>query len=195
MKTLIMTVLFGVLPLSGARVSAAEAIDYQKTADVAEWRWPMGMSNPLDCISQCGDKYDISLVSPKNDRSALTITVLLGGKTIYSWQGHRDSVFRILDDRLYYATFHPSSSGGRIVAVDLAIGKELWTSELRALGGITHFAYHTVLSLDCNREVVTIIGNESMGRYIEFKRVDSGQTVGHKIFPKESLNKAPQPTR
>ena len=51
------------------------------------------------------------------------------------------SVFRILDDRLYYAKFHPSSTGGSIVAVDLTTGKELWTSELIALGNIEHSAY------------------------------------------------------
>lgn len=185
MKTIIMTLLFGVLALSGSQVIAAEAIDYQKTADGAEWRWHAEMANPLACIAQCGDKYDINILSSKN-RDDLAISVLLGTQTIYSWKGHQDSVFRILDDRLYYAKFHPSSSGGIIVAVDLTTGKELWTSELKALGSIIHSAYRSSLNLDCNREVVTILGNESMGRYIEFKRVDIGQTVGHKIFPKES---------
>jgi outer membrane protein assembly factor BamB len=194
MKTIIMILLFGALALSGTRVSAAEAIDYQKTADRADWLWNAGMDNPLGCIAQCGDDYDISFLSPKDDRDTLTITVLLQGKTLYSWKGHRNSAFRILDDRLYYAKFHPSSSGGIIVAVDLNTGRELWTSELRALGSPDHSAYRTLLNLSFNGngEVVRIYGNESMGRYIEFKRVDTGQTVGHKILPSESPNNKEQ---
>jgi len=187
--------LLSALVLSGLRVSAAETIDYQKTADGAGWGWLAEMANPLGCIAQCAGKYDIRLVSPKDDRSSLTITVLLASREMYTWKGHRDSVFSILDDRLYYAKFHPSSSGGSIVAVDLTTGKELWRSELKALGGIRHSAYRSLLNLDCNRDVVTVHGNESMGRYIEFKRVDTGETVGHKIFPKESSNKAPEATR
>jgi len=187
--------LLGAVVLTGLRASAAEAIDYQKTADGAGWGWLEEMANPLGCISQCGDKYDIRLVSAKDDRYSLTITVLFAGREVYSWKGHRHSVFRILDDRLYYAKFHPSSTGGSVVAVDLGTGKELWTSGLKALGGIKHSAYRAILNLDCNRDVVTVHGNESMGRYIEFKRVDTGETVGHKIFPKQTSNKAPEATR
>jgi hypothetical protein len=185
-KPYILIVLFCTLALFAFRVHAAEEIDYQKTADGAGWGWLAEMDNPLGCVAQCGGKYNIKLVSPHDDRYALTISVLVGDRGMYSWKGHRHSVFRILDDRLYYAKFHPSSSGGSIVAVDLTTGKELWTSELRALGNIEHSAYRTLLNLDCNREVVTIWGNETLGRYVEFKRVDTGQTVGHRMFRKES---------
>lgn len=165
-------------------------VDYQATAEGAGWGWRSERANPLGCISQCGGKYDIELVNPKDDRSSLIITVLLGERKVYSWKGHVASVFRILDDRLYYAKFHPSSSGGTIVAVDLTSGDELWTSRLKALGAISHSAYRVLLNLDCNREVLTVWGNESMGRYIELKRVDTGETVGHRIFQKELSNKA-----
>ena len=194
-KAYVAIMLFGALALSGFRANAAEAIDYQKTADGAGWGWLAEMDNPLGCITQCGGKHDIKLVNPKDERRSLIITVLLGNRSVYSWKGHLHSVFRIFEDRLYYAKFHPSSSGGSIVAVDLTTGKELWTSELRALGDIEHSAYRTLLNLDCNREVVTIWGNESLGRYVEFKLVDTGQTVGHKVFPKESSNQSIEGTK
>lgn len=168
----------------GAEVNAKDSIDYQKTADGAQWGWHEEMAGPLGCISQCGDKYDVRLFSSKTDRHSLSIKILSGDQEAYTWQGHPYSVFRILDDRLYYAQFHPSSSGGSIVAVDLTTGKELWKSPLKALGCISHSAYRTLLNLDCSRDVVTVYGNESMGKYFEVKRTDTGETVGHRLFDK-----------
>jgi len=156
--------------------------DCQKAAAAAEWHWEEWRSNPLGCITQCGDRYDICLLSRKDDRLALTITVLAEGKEVYSWKGHLRSVFRILGDRLYYADFHPSGSGGRIVAVDLKSGKELWASPLKAIGPIQHSVYSNSMTLDTNDDVVTVWGNEAM-RYVEFKSAATGETLGHKVFP------------
>ncbi len=190
----------GIIYLDGAYdfindTTGKRYVDYQATAEGARWGWRSEIANPLGCIAQCGGKYDIKLVNPKDDRSSLTIIILLENRTVYSWKGHVASVFRILDDRLYYAKFHPGSSGGDIVAIDLTNGTELWSSSLKALGAFSHSAYSSSLNLDCNREVVTVWGNESMGRYIELKRVDTGETVGHRIFGEELSNTKFQRTR
>jgi len=69
-------------------------------------------------------------------------------------------VFRIQGDRLYYAEFHYSGSGGNIVAVDLSKGNELWRSPLKALGEISHSSYLNRMTIDANDDVVSIYGNE-----------------------------------
>ena len=171
---------------TGKPVSSTSKLDYQSNADGARWGWSEEMSTPLGSITQCGSKYDIHLLSMKDDRYGLIITVLLDDKKVYTWQGHRRSVFRILYDKLYYAKFHPSSSGGSIVAVDLNTGKEIWSSRLKGLGSISHSAYMNLMTLNANTEVVTIYGNESMGRYIEIKDAATGETVGHRVFQTNS---------
>jgi len=181
-----------VLLVKTAMLNAAESaarpatIDYQKIADTAGWGWSAERANPLGCITQCGHKYDIRLLSRKDDRYALTISILADGKDAFTWKGHRRSVFRIVGDRLYYAEFHPSSAGGNVVAVDLKTGRKLWTSPLKALGPIEHSAYQNLMNLDVNDEVVTIWGNESLGRYVEFKSVATGETLGNRVFPKST---------
>ncbi len=172
--------------LLAVSANAKDSIDYQKLADGARWGWQEEMANPLACVRQCGDKYDVSLSSRKDNRHVLTITVLLGNRPVYSWQGHEHSVFAITGDRLYYANFHPSSDGGNIVAVDLKTGKELWTSQLKGLGGILHSAYRNLMTLSADDDSVEIFGNESMGRYFEIKKAATGETVGHKLFPMET---------
>ena len=158
-------------------------IDYQKTADSAGWGWEDAKANPLRCIFQAGAKYSIVMVSEPSDRDRLTFKILYGDKEVYTWGGHMRTVFRILEDRLYYARFHPSADGGRVVAVDLSSGKELWDSPLQGIGPRAHSAYVNLMNLDANFEVVTVWGNETMGRYLEFKDVTTGKTLGHRIFP------------
>ena len=159
-------------------------IDYQKTADPTDWGWVDSKASPLWCISQSGDKYGIVMVSEPGDRHSLTFKVLLGEKEVYSWSGHVQTVFRIQEDRLYYARFLRSGSGGRVVAVDLGTGKELWDSPLQGIGLVSHSTYRNQMILDANFEVVMVWGNESLGRYLEFKDVTTGKTVGHRIFPR-----------
>ena len=156
-------------------------IDYQKIADSASWGWEVEKASPFWGISQAGEKYSIVMVSKPNDRYNLTFKVLLGEKEAYTWLGHVNSVFRIQEDRLYYARFHPISSGGSVVAVDLKTGKELWDSPLQGIGLVEHSAYRNLMNLDANLEVVWVWGNE-MGRYLEYKDVTTGKTVGRRIF-------------
>jgi hypothetical protein len=159
-------------------------IDYQKAADSAGWGWEDAKANPLWCIFQAGAKYGIVIVSEPSDRGSLTFKIFHGDKEVYTWGGHKRTVFRILEDRLYYARFHPSAIGGRVVAVDLSKGKELWDSPLQGIGPHAHSAYVNLMNLDANFEVVTVWGNETMGRYLEFKDVTTGKTLGHRIFPR-----------
>jgi len=163
-------------------VKKSPKIDYQKSADRVDWAWSDEMASPFYCIGQAGNKYDIHLISQHDNRSMLTIRIMDDKDVIHSWLGHKRSVFRILDDRLYYADFYSGSSGGSIVAFDLKSGKELWKSPLKALGPIEHSAYFNWLNLDANYDVVTIFGYEARGRYFESKDVHSGQTLGHKVF-------------
>jgi len=173
-----------IVAVGAGRVGAAEhpAANYQGIADGARWGWTAEMASPFYCTSQAGDTYGVHLLNGPKNRWEWIIRIVKDGNTVYEWTGHKRSVFRILDDHLYYARFHPSSSGGSIVAVDLSNGKVLWESRLKALGPFSHSAYSNSMTLDANREVVSVYGNEAMGRYLEFKDVKTGETVGHRLF-------------
>jgi hypothetical protein len=170
--------------LTQAQDLSKSGIDYQKTADSAGWGWEDAKANPLWCIFQAGAKYSIVMVSEPSDRDSLTFKIFYGDKEVYTWGGHMRTVFRILEDRLYYARFHPGAIGGSVVAVDLSTGKELWDSRVQGIGPHAHSAYVNLMNLDANFEVVTVWGNETMGRYLEFKDVTTGKTLGHRIFPR-----------
>ncbi|MBC7782289.1 MAG: hypothetical protein H7144_00500 [Burkholderiales bacterium] len=160
-----------------------EKVNYGRVADGARWQWADDESDALFCALQAsGRSYSVRLLTQQNDARRLTIEVLKNDTEIVRWQGHRYSVFHVLNDRLYYADFDTGTSGGRIIAVDLKDGKQLWSSALMALGGVRHSSYKNRISLTANDDVVTIMGNETGGQYIEFKDTASGKSMGHRIF-------------
>ncbi len=165
------------------RTDAAESTNDQIIADSAEWEWHEFMTSPLDCVSQCHDKYDLRILRQGKNPTKLSLTILSGDHELYSWEGHMYSAFRILNEHLYYANFSPYVGGGEIVAVDLKTGKELWRSQLQALGPAERSSNRNRINLTCYSEgVVAITGNETMGRYLEFKKISTGETIGHRIF-------------
>ncbi|HUT12403.1 MAG TPA: hypothetical protein VMY42_18030 [Thermoguttaceae bacterium] len=177
---------FALAGITGLCAEDTSSVDYQKLADGAPWRFSDAAANPLFCMwRHAGPDYDVWLIREAKDHHALTIKIIKDDRPAYQWKGHELSVFRIQGDRLYFAAFDHDGSGGNIVAVDLNQGDELWRSPLKALGDIEHSAYLNRMTIDANDEVVSIYGNESMGRYVEFKDVRTGKTVGHKQFPKQ----------
>lgn len=168
-----------------AAACMAESVNYKKAAEIAAWSWQSASVDPFYCIGQSQPGYGLRMEVDTNQRSFIQFTILAKDKELISWRGHRHTVFRILNDRLYYADYPVNDCGGMIVCVDLANGKELWRSNLLAVGNVDHSGYANLISLDVNNEVVTVLGNEGAGRYIEFKSVKDGQTVGHKVFPKD----------
>jgi len=183
-----LSVVLAAFALAGTTGLCAEdtsSVDYQKVADGARWGFSDAADNPLFCMRRAGTDYDVWLLREAKNRHALTIKIIKNDRPVYQWKGHKHSVFRIQGDRLYYAEFHYSSTGGHVVAVDLTSGEPLWRTPLKALGGVEHSAYLNRMTIDANDEVVSIYGNESMGRYLEFKDAKTGKTVGHKRFPKQ----------
>jgi outer membrane protein assembly factor BamB len=105
-----------------------------------------------------------------------------GERELYRWLGDTRTVFRIVGKRLYYASYHRSAGGGNVVAADLATGKQIWRVPLKGVPAVSHSFYSNSLNLDANEEVVWVYGNEGAGRYLEFKDVTTGETIGQRIF-------------
>lgn len=161
---------------------APPAFDHQKAAEQTVWHWDADATDPLRQLHQQGSKYDIQMSSDHADRFTVHYRISLGGKPRYEWDGHAYSVFRILDDRLYYVRFG-GGPGGIVVAVDLSSGKQLWESPLKAVPVTWQWSkYITKTNLSASSAGVFVYGWEPAGRYFEDKDPNTGRTVGHKVF-------------
>jgi hypothetical protein len=194
MKTIL--ILAGLVALGGVqfaqRVAVVRAadmeIDYQKTADGAEWKWSDKATDPFYCSLRQSSAYAVAVIVPASQdvsRLGLFIEIRKDDKPVFKFPANANTVFAIKADRLTYVDFSPHNSGGKVVQVDLTSGKERWQSPMSGVAaGGAFFNYVTRFNLELpNDDVLFLWGNESAGRYFEIKSMETGQTVGHKVFP------------
>ena len=167
---------------AAARPERPSQSDYDEMVRNTDWVWSEERGNVLYSLAQASSPYDVVLVRRHDRPLNLQFKIMRNDREVYSWWGHVYTVFALKDDRLFYVQFAVESPGGKVVAVDLAAGKVLWTSPLRAVGDAPHSAYYNQVNITANLRVVSVFGNESNGRYYELLDAQTGKTIGHKIF-------------
>src|SRR5262245_44370481 len=171
--------------LAAALAGLPEPVDYQKVADEARWEWQEDQASVGYSFRRYQGAFQLELVRTGNHVGDDRVRFVADGKEVYAWRGHYATAFVVSrdDSLLYYADYHPSSSGCRLVAVDLCTGKVRWKSDLEGLGPIDHSKYRNKVTLDLLEDgVLCVRGNESAGNYVEFVDGRTGKTVGHKVF-------------
>jgi hypothetical protein len=158
--------------------------DYEKKAKEAPWAWSDERATAAGAAKRLPAGYRAE-VEPHDTWGGARIRVVKDGNVVHFFDGHLRTVFAVRDDVLYYADYHPSSSGCAVVAFDLRQKKQLWKAQLKGLGGVDHSKYHNAVNLDLEKSAVCVRGQESAGNYIEFVDLRSGKTVGHKVYPRK----------
>jgi hypothetical protein len=176
----------GVPMAEDPRLEALRAV-YQKQADEAPWTWSDSQAN-LECSIACYAKdYNAHFFEESTPWKPLRIRIWPrdGHGEGYTWVGHQGTVFARWEHTLFVADFGPIRAGCRIMAVDLQTGRQLWKTNLKATSCPGHSMYRNQVNIETDGKVVTVRGNESYGRYIEFVDCQTGKTVGHKEYPRE----------
>jgi opacity protein-like surface antigen len=168
--------------LTAVLTAAARAEDYQQKANAAAWEWRPERSGLLWSMQTAPVEYEITVTRPSGVVGLLDIRIALDAKTNYTWKAHLGTPFLIRDRVLYYADYDPISDGCTVVAYDLTNKKQLWKTQLQALGGVDHSKYRNAVEMDFDGDALRVFGNESAGRYVEYVDLKEGKTVGHKVF-------------
>src|SRR5262245_58546317 len=174
-----------ILAAAGVAVAAPAPKDksaaFQKKADEAAWDW----ADEKATLDYSAKRCKLPVKTEINDRRKATVTVLPGGDQVVTFQGHTGTPFVVQGATLYYADYNRMSTGCAVVAMDFKTGKQLWKKNLKGLGPIDHRKYYNSVALDLDDGALRVVGKESAGRYIEFVDRETGQTLGHKVFPKD----------
>lgn len=173
----------------------ANGLDVSKMVAEAVWTWSDANAGPLySLLNEINSKeYKISVESGEHGNATFIVRTTGNETKIFSWSGHQWTVFRISENELIFADWNPRLSGGEIVSFDLAIGEEKWRTRLDGLGPenkpdpFDDNEYSNRLDIGISSEYITIWGNESLGRYVEFKNRSTGDTLFRKLFPNERL--------
>jgi hypothetical protein len=163
----------------------ARSAHYQKVADGLTWKDPEKQSSPSFEDQLPG--YQAEAVKDASDPlDRTTIYVRAGGRERCSWVERGDFAYFGRADVLYRADYQWTSSGCTVVAFDLKAGKELWKASLKGLGPVDHSKYSNRVWMErLDDAVFAVYGKESAGRYVELVDFKTGQTVGHKVYPRD----------
>jgi hypothetical protein len=158
----------------------------QAIADKMEWKWSDERATLDSSVREIADGYEVQLDPSKENPGYSLITLTRTGMTVYSWDGHVYSAFVIVRDVLYYADSPPASPGCTVIAHDLKGRKLLWKTGLwgvpaPGIGSI----YGNRINLTVDDQHVTVVGNETDGRYIELLDLKTGKTVGNRLVEPE----------
>jgi hypothetical protein len=158
---------------------------YQTVADGLEWKAP-GDDPARSLAAQLPD-YQVEVeVVLSGGNGTETVRIYDRDKERYAWDEHGHRVAFVRDGVVYRADYHAHSSGCSVIAFDLMAGKELWKASLKGLGPIDHSKYRNRVRMErIDNAVFPVYGQESAGRYVEMVDFKTGQTVGHKVFPRE----------
>jgi hypothetical protein len=183
-----MRLLFLAATLFAAGVAAAAPApareDYEKKAKEAPWEWSDERATAAGAAKHLPAGYQAD-VEPRGTWGDAVIRIVKDGNIVHYFEGHLHTAFAVRDDVLYYADYHPSSSGCAVVAYDLRKHKQLWKTYLKGLGPVDHSKYRNAVNLGLEKYAVCVRGKESYGNYIEYVGLRTGKTVGHKVYPRK----------
>jgi hypothetical protein len=172
--------------MAAATAPAPDERDYQKIADKEEWKWEKDRASAVDSAKNFKGDFKAEVIDNKvGGFTSTTVKFAKGDDVILTVEGHAGTAFAGLKDVVYYADFSAGSSGCRVIAYNLKEKKQLWKTDLKGLGPISHFRYRNAVILDIKDDAVHILGNESAGQYVEYLDPKTGKTVGNRVFDKK----------
>jgi hypothetical protein len=184
-----MKTLFAIFSLSilcsaayDTRCDGADDIDWEKRAESTSWRWPDREPSLFISTMRANEPYQILLEHIWNQRFLVHISQK--EKVLLKFKAHDRTVFEIFGHTLVYADFNAAASGCVLVGVDLANGKEKWRTPLKGIGPIDHSRYSNHVALTRHVGVVQVSGWESAGKYYEYIDLETGKSLGHRLFEK-----------
>ncbi len=159
--------------------------EYRRRANAADWRWSEEQTRLDYCVENNLHGYTIR-TAPRKDAwvdEDIQISVFNDNDEVYTFHGHKETVFVQIEDVLYVAAYCPISTGAEIVAFDLKARTQLWRCPLRGNPPDFHSKYQHQIILEVEDGMIVAYGAEGHGRYIEYVDPKRGKSVGLKKLP------------
>jgi hypothetical protein len=166
--------------------------DWAKEIESVPWRWPKEDPNLFSSVLDVpiNTPYEVALIRrprasvlpERVDAHPFDVRILHDKEVLFEAPAEASTVFKLVGNRLYYAEFSGMTFGCKIIAFDLDSKKQLWKTDLKAVGPIGHSIYSNRVSLKLEEGVLNVQGWETKGKYIEYLDVTTGRTVAHRVF-------------
>lgn len=159
---------------------------WQRAVDAETWTWPERA--PLVLGGYGGsDHYALQVTAPAGGgmlRFQLSQAQGEQERVAAEWEDHPRAEFAVVGDRLYRLLWSPGSIGCRMLAVDLADGKERWRVTLRGRDQLVpHSGWSNRVMLTLRDGVAWITGEDGGVKYLEVVDLGTGRTLAHRRTP------------
>jgi hypothetical protein len=168
---------------------------WQQYLDEHDFRFskePIGM---IASINNFSAPCQLHIIYDPARQQRITFKLVRNGNEILALEGDLGTVFRTLNNNLYFAHFGSTQPGCTVVAYDLSTGNRLWKSvELSRLGSVGHSAYGNQVNMSLSSDgqvagegqgaAIIILGRESYGDYAAVLDRKTGVLLAHKIYRK-----------
>ena len=105
----------------------------------------------------------------------------VSGELKIIWEGKNvfaDTVFLHIEGNVLFAAFYSQSSTGcKILALNLSSNQNLWEKQLQGLGSVGHSRYRNRVQMILTDNKLVVFGWESGGKYIEVRNPASGDLI------------------
>jgi hypothetical protein len=161
--------------------------EYRRELESASWPGWYDVNLLFYLIKATGipSEFDIEIRRrPLNLWFDFTVTLKKEGVTIFSWEANSETAVLMDGGIIYFTSFSQIATGMTVVAYDYSAGREIWRRELRGIGPVFHSKYRNWgAHLEFADGAIRVKGKEGGSGYLEYVRLDNGETIANKVFP------------
>ncbi|HPE75148.1 MAG TPA: hypothetical protein PLC80_03630 [Draconibacterium sp.] len=146
-------------------------------AENVKWQWDETKldNTAIYCGSQLNYVFDEVVNTGRLQLSDVSgnVNIIWEGKNVYA-----DTAFLLIDENvLFAAVYSQSSTGCKILALNLSSNQILWENQLLGLGSVGHSRYRNKVQMILTDNKLVVFGQELGGKYIEVRNPASGDLI------------------
>jgi hypothetical protein len=146
-------------------------------AENVKWQWNETKldNTAIYCGSQLNYVFDEVANTAKLQLSDVSgeVKIIWEGKNVFA-----DTAFLHIEGNvLFAAIYSQSSTGCKILALNLLSNQILWEKQLQGLGSVGHSRYSNKVQMILTDNKLVVFGWESGGKYIEISNPASGDLI------------------
>lgn len=169
--------------------SAERRFSMQHLAEKEAWSWSDNDASLATALRNCRSPYEWSLRSINDNPQWMELSFGEGKELRWRFKCHWMTPFIIDKSMLYYVEYAYHAPFGRVVCVDLAQSKQLWSCQVgEVVSAWFHSAYLSARSITKRDGHIWVRGNESRGRFLNVIDANTGELVAARLYENESTD-------
>ena len=166
--------------------TSARPFSRQHLAEKEAWSWNDHDASLATALRDFRSSFEWSLRNIKDDPKWMELTFMENKELRWRLKCHWMTPFIIDNSRLYYVEYAYHAPFGRVVCVDLARAKQMWSCPIGEIVPVWfHSAYLSARAITKRDGHIWVRGKESQGRFLNVIDAETGELVAARLYENE----------